>query len=116
MGFLMSERKRAHFLKMFCPINVLRGKRQRRALQGEAMKEKIKRLSPVLFLIPAVLVAVLIAFTLPDTVPVLRDIPERLTQVVQAKAVREEKSESPEAEEEEEEIKTDILHERRKDH
>ena len=55
------------------------------------MKEKIKRLSPVLFLIPAVLVAVLIAFTLPDTVPVLRDIPERLTQVVQAKAVREEK-------------------------
>ena len=109
MGFLMSERKRAHFLKMFCPINVLRGKRQRRALQGEAMKEKIKRLSPVLFLIPAVLVAVLIAFTLPDTVPVLRDIPERLTQVVQAKAVREEKSESPEAEKEEEEIKTDIL-------
>ncbi len=107
MGFLMSERK-PPFLNTFFEKNP-EGRRPRRALQGEAMKEKIKRLSPVLFLIPAVLVAVLIAFTLPDTVPVLRDIPERLTQVVQAKAVREEKEESPEAEEEEEEIKTDIL-------
>lgn len=65
------------------------------------MKEKVKRLAPVLYLIPSILVAALIVFTLPGTVPVLRDIPERLTQVVQAKAVREVKPESPQAEEEE---------------
>lgn len=56
---------------------------------------QIKKLGPLVQLIPAVAVAGIVAVTLPNTVPVLADIPERL--VMQAEAA--EKEEEPEQEE-----------------